>query len=255
MMERLKIHFPATAICVCLLGLALYGCKDGASSGSKLPTDGIFGDLPAIINDFGEQSIGLFEAVINTEDEKEMMELLGSKREAIDSTTKAALKVAFEKLGDKEFPTDVSAEVPLKVITPFKIVPEKSKDEGLFFSAEVENTGKIGVGKDMFRISHIYVMFIDKDGQPLCTLKDHSYIAEDALKISEIGSRAHITTKVKFTPWNAEWLSHAAKFLIVDYKSDFFKQANDTTKAAEWAYQKKTLELATELMKKVSKKK
>ena len=254
-MKRFISYLPAVMVVMCALGLELTSCKDGSSnSSSNLSSDGIFGEVPVVASNVGEQMDDLFKSLDKSENNEEILKIL-LKTKGLDSTANAAINAATEKLKDKEFPTEVASEVPLKIISPFKINFEKTKNQQLYIQAIVENTGKFGTGSGMFKLDHLRVMLIDKDGQPLFTLKDHYYITleKEIIKLTDIGSKAEFTSKLDVEPWNAEWLSKADKFLIVNSESDIFKQANDTTKSAERAYKNKMMDHAGMLFKKMQK--
>ena len=245
----------AVMVVMCALGLELTSCKNGSSnSSSNLSSDGMFGEVPVVASNVGEQMDDLFESLDKSENSEEILKIL-LKTKGMDSTANAAINAATEKLKDKEFPTEVASEVPLKVISPFKINFEKTKNQQLYIQAIVENTGKFGTSSGMFKLDHLRVMLIDKDGQPLFTLKDHYYntLEKEIIKLTDIGSKAEFASKLDVEPWNAEWLSKADKFLIVNSESDIFKQANDTTKSAERAYQNKMMDHAGMLFKKMQK--
>ena len=110
-MKKSLYYIAASFAAVGALVFTMSSCGESGSS-KKVSTDGIFGDIPAIVADFGDQSIGLIEKVAKSNDEKEMENLLTNKKEEIEKTANDALAAAIEKLKDKEFPIEVSSETP-----------------------------------------------------------------------------------------------------------------------------------------------
>jgi hypothetical protein len=224
-----------------------FSCCSG--DGGKVSNNGIFGELPAVADDYNQKCIDLLNNLQNSESKEEALKQLMIQSKQLDSMATVNFKAVIDTWADKTFPTEVAEGVPFKIISDFKYNPDRSKDDRLYFRAEIERTAKTGMGEGEYRLNHARVMFVDKDGNPLCTTNETLMytLEEDWKKSSEPGSKSEVFTDIVFSKWNAEWLSKAAKFYIADSETDFYKLAKDTTKNAEKAYKQYIKDLGQQL--------
>ena len=174
-----------------------------------------------------------------------------AKIKQIDSLSNAAIDEALAELKDKELPTEVAANVPLKVVTPFKLDAEKSDHDKLQLVAEVESTQDTwsSDNKDGFRFSHLRVLFAD-DSKGLCTVKKEKYSTDVDRKDAHLaGTKGLVTVNLQLTPWNATLLDKAQKIVITTVEDDTYKAVRDSTRSAEKAFDKKILEVVTKIAK------
>lgn len=242
MMKKILSVVAVLAAVVC------FACCSG--DGGKVSNNGIFGELPAVAVDYNQKCIDLLTNLQNSESKEEAFKQLLIQSKQLDSIGTANYNAITDTWADKTFPTEVAEGVPLKIISDFKFYPKRSKDDRLFFRAEVEYTAKTGMGDGEYRIGHAKVMFVDKDGNALCTADGTQIVTleEDWSKAGDIGSKSEVIADMVFSMWSAEWLSKAAKFYIADSETDFYKQANDTTKNAEKAFKQQIKDLGQQLV-------
>lgn len=253
-MKKSLCYIAASFAAVGALVFTMSSCGESGSS-TKVSKDGMFGEVPAIVADFGDQSIGLIEKVAKSNDEKEMENLLTNKKEEIEKTANDALVAAIEKLKDKEFPIEVSSETPIQITSPLKIDTEKSELENVWFTATAKNTGKLSLGYGNYLNNQdIRAILVDKEGAPICAILggDNIYKTRkaDGNTVNE-GTEADIRIKIKFTPANALLLSKAEKFVIVTIANDMWKPARDTTRSEEKAYTQRVTDAAKLMMEKM----
>lgn len=217
-------------------------------SGSNLPTDGIFGELPAAVGDYEEQMYDAFESALSSDFRKEWI----SKCKEIDSVAMDAVFVEAEKLKDKDFATEIDPGIPWKMITPFKLdiehskvlskvgeasiqkIPSSSTHICLSLVCEVENTEQ-NDPRPSFN-----VFFIDKNGVPFYPVRNTIYSTSP--KDVDPGSRGKCTIIVDITPWNVKLLSKANKILIKN-DSKLWRDLWEIRYSVEKAYEKRFEEI------------
>lgn len=227
--------------------IVCFSCCSGG--GGKVSNNGIFGELPAVADDYNQKCIDLLTNLQNSESKEEAGKQLIIQSRQLDSMATVNFKAVIDTWADKSFPTEVAEGVPIKILSEFKYNPERSKDDRLYFRAEIEYTAKMGMGEGEYRVDHARVMFVDKDGNPLCITNDTNMytLEEDWRKSGEPGAKSEVITDIVFSKWNAEWLSKAANFYIANSETDFYKMAKDTTKNAEKAYKQYIKDLGQQL--------
>lgn len=249
-----NLFSSAIMAAIVLSGAVLISCS-GSGSSSDVATDGMFGEMPALMADLGDQSVDLYKKLINSSSKEEMESLMTNKKEELEKTANEAINAAVEKMKDKEFPVEVSSNVPIKLTSPIKIDAENTKEETICFKATAENLETVNWGYgDHYNIESTMVVLVDKDGVPVGKVSEEKYRATEEVDGNEYkpGTKAEFRFKIKFTPWNALLLSKSEKFLIInsDADSEIKKQARDTIRSAEREYNNKMGELLKQLMEK-----
>lgn len=247
-MKKDNIFVILFTVIVCAMAFGLSSCN--GSHGTNLPTDGIFGELPSAA-DYEKQLVDALEsAVTSSGNGNEINRIWESKSKEIDSLINAGVMAEAQKLKDKDFPTEITQEIPWKIVVPFRLNLEKSENNTLYFIAEVENTDKNDV-------SGFGVILVDKNGAPLFAIKhDKYYDSEGYANSADMGAKGKFEARIDVTPWNAKLLSKADKFLITRswYPNDkLYEEAKDSTSSAEKAYKKKLDDIMMRKLEKVLK--
>ena len=229
-------------------GLVFNSCGGGGATDAS--GNGILGDVTKVAAEYGAQGMELFETLLAAENVEQVKDF-PTKIKHIDSLSNAAIDKALAELKDKELPTEVAANVPLKVVTPFKLDVDKSDHDKLQLVAEVESTQDTwsGDNKDGFRFSHLRVIFAD-DSKGICTVKKEKYSTEVDRKDAHLaGTKGQVTVNLEITPWNATLLDKAQKIVITTVEDDIYKEVRDSTRSVERAFDKKMVEVVTKIAK------
>lgn len=140
-------------VCACIAG-----CKD-----NSIPTDGQLGQLPGIVKKYGDELDALKAKLENSSDTKEMQAIV-EKGMAIKKKAEGEVKALADELVGKEIPGEVAQDVPVKILSPFKI-KDIRKDGTVQLECEVELTADCGYTPDgsVFNLSNIRVMAVGND--------------------------------------------------------------------------------------------
>lgn len=248
-MKKTMRKMTALVAMAAFTGLVFNSCSGGGSA-TDASGNGILGDVTKVAAEYGAQGVELFESLLAAENAEQVKDF-PAKIKQIDSLSNAAIDEALAELKDKELPTEVAANVPLKVVTPFKLDAEKSDHDKLQLVAEVESTQDTwsSDNKDGFRFSHLRVLFAD-DSKGLCTVKKEKYSTDVDRKDAHLaGTKGLVTVNLQLTPWNATLLDKAQKIVITTVEDDTYKAVRDSTRSAEKAFDKKILEVVTKIAK------
>lgn len=217
-----RMFAPASVVLVAMLSIA--GCKgDGSVS-----TNGIFGEMPAVAEDFGNQGVALLESAktLNTLDE---IKEFAHKAKALDSTANAAIDAALRKLEGLELPTVIDETCPVKITKPFMIDMEQSKEQKVVFVGEVENTEDINKSEKSKNPLYLEAALLDKDDNAICTSYRTKYdtSASNDEKYNK-GVKGNITITVEIDIWNAKLMAQVKKAKLTYVHSDAYKALTDT---------------------------
>lgn len=230
-----------------LTGAVLTSCSGGGASAPA--GDPIFSEMTKVVDEYGPKGMTLIEGLKDAKT-KDDVKAFQKEMASLDSATNAALDAALATMRDKEFPTEVAGDVPLKVVTPFKLNADESKNEKMELVAVVENTADTwnSDNPDGFRFSHLRVMFVDGNGKPVCAPDRERYEAKgEGDTKHKAGEKGEVTVKLKMELWNAPLLSQACKVVITAVEDDNYKVARDTTAAAGRAFMERMRELQSGL--------
>lgn len=226
-----RMFAPASVVLVAMLSIA--GCKgDGNGEASN---DGLFGEMPAIAIDYGNQAIAVLESAKDLTTIEDLKNFTNKIKE-LDSTANATVDAALRKLEGKEIPVVFDDNLPVKASKPFIFDMEQSKNEKVVFIGEIENTEEINQLESKFNQHYLSAVYLDKDGNPLCVGGRTTFKPGDYSKRFEKGAKGELKVSLKIEPWNAELLSKAQKVKFASVKDDNFKVVLDSTSNVEKRY-------------------
>ena len=249
-MKKTMRNFLAIVAMSTFTGLVFNSCSSGGGA-TDAGGDGVLGEVTKVAAEYGAQGMELIDGLLAAE-KAEQVKDFPAKMKRLDSLSNAALDKALLQLKDKELPTEVAAGVPLKVVTPFKLKADESKEDKLKLVAQVESTEDTwnSDNRDGYRFSHLRVMFVDADGNGVCTVKKERYTTDADSKVShQAGTKGEVTVNVDVTVWNAPLLDKAQKIVITSVEDDIYKEVRDSTRTIERAFDKKMIEMVTKIAK------
>lgn len=247
-MKKTMRKLTALVAMAAFTGLVFNSCSGGGAT--EASGNGVLGEVTKVAAEYGAQGMEMFETLLAAEHAEQVKDF-PAKIKRIDSLSNAAIDKALTELKDKELPTEVAANVPLKVVTPFKLDADKSDHDKLQLVAEVESTEDTwnSDNPDGFRFSHLRVMFAD-DSKGVCTVKKEKYTTDVDRKDAHLkGTKGQVTVNLELTPWNTILLDKAQKIVITAVEDDIYKEVRDSTRSAERAFDKKMLEVVTKIAK------
>ena len=249
----MKKNIAKMAMMAALITLCSYSfvsCSGG--SGGLGSSNGIFGDVTNIAEKHTQEGIEMVTRLAESGTQDEIMDLLKNKSKQMDSIADAEVAAAIAALGEKEFPVEVSAGVPIKTLSGMKIVHDKCEKTKMSIEVPIELTEDTGVNKD-YNTSATGLLLEDGDGNPLMALRESYFKSteEDAKKKYDKGAKGKVLGVIRFDAWNYQLLSKAAKFRIANVRSDEYKQLSDSTRSIEKAYQANNRELAQKLVERL----
>lgn len=246
-MKKIIAKMAMSVAVITLCSYSFVSCSGGSGS-----SGGIFGDVPGVAEKHTQEGIEMVTRLAESGTQDEIMDLLKNKSKQMDSIADAEVAAAIAALGDKEFPVEVSAGVPIKTLSGMKIVHDKCEKTKMSIEVPIELTEDTGVDKD-YNTSVTGLLLEDGDGNPLMSLRESYFKSteEDAKKKYDKGAKGKVLGVIRFDAWNYQLLSKAAKFRIANVRSDEYKQLSDSTRSIEKTYQANNRELAQKLVERL----
>ena len=248
-MKKTMRNFLALVAMAAFTGLVFNSCSGGGATDAS--GDGVLGEVTKVAAEYGAQAMEMIEGLIAAENVEQVKDF-PTKFKQLDSLRIADLGKALLQLKDKELPTEVAAGVPLKVVTPFKLNADESKEDKLKLVAQVESTEDTwnSDNRDGYRFSHLRVMFVDGEGKGVCTVKKERYSTDADRDVShQAGTKGEVAVNLEVTAWNAPLLDKAQKIVITSVEDDIYKEVRDSTRSVERAFDKKMIEMVTKIAK------
>ena len=214
-------------VCACIAG-----CKD-----NSIPADGQLGQLPGIVKKYGDELDALKAKLENSSDTKEMQAIV-EKGMAIKKKAEGEVKALADELVGKEIPGEVAQDVPVKILSPFKI-KDIRKDGTVQLECEVELTADCGYTPDgsVFNLSNIRVMAVGKDETDAYVHNGGGFRAEKYADVYPKGSKGTVSTFLAVEGWNVEMMGRLSRLVIVDKTGDTFKSVKEANRTAKNDYE------------------
>lgn len=226
-----KHHYLIVASVTCAL---MAGCKKGGPSVS-----GPLGELPQIVKEYDgklEDTRRKLEKATDTD----KMQALFAKGSAVKEEMTAQIKSRKEKLIGKDIAGEISGDVPLKIVVPFRIknVTDKGNIE---VTAEVEltETGTYLSDNSAFCLSDIRVIAVGGNENETYVHGGGAF-RTDGLPYADKyvrGTKGFVTMFLRIEPWNADMMGSLSKLVIANKKSDRYGKAKEYTKKAKEEYE------------------
>ncbi|MFA4046825.1 hypothetical protein HPS54_11125 [Prevotella sp. PCHR] len=228
-----KHYYLMTAAVACVF---MTGCKDGGPSAS-----GPLGELPRIVKEHEGKLEEARHELAKVKDAAEMQALF-VKGSAIQEEMKAQIKSRKEELIGKDIEGEVTGDVPVKIVSPFKIksITDKGNIE-VVAEVELTDTGTYLRDNSAFDLSNIRVIAIGGNENEVY-VHNGSGFRTDGLPYSDKyaqGTKGFVTTYLHIEPWNADMMGGLSKLVIVNKNSDRYRAARETGKKAKEEYESK----------------
>lgn len=226
-----KHHYLIAAAVACALTA---GCRKGGP-----PVSGPLGELPKIVKEYDgklEDTRRKLEKAADTD----KMQALFAKGNAVKEEMTAQIKSRKEKLIGKDIAGEVSGDVPLKIVVPFRIknVTDKGNVE---VTAEVEltETGTYLSDNSAFCLSDIGVIAVGGD-ESEAYVHGGGAFRTDGLPYADKyarGTKGFVTMFLRIEPWNADMMGSLSRLVIANRKSDRYGKAKEQTKKSKEEYE------------------
>jgi len=225
---------------IALVAGVFSACEGGSGAGSNIPTDGPFGEIPSVaakylpeINQLQEQRWKSSSA--------ENREEIAKKEDALKAKWDEAIK-AVPSVEGNEITLEVSEGIDIRPEGNLKITKVTISDDDVSVKAESSLVLTANIPCTNFN-DYRYVAF-DRDGNALSVTCGNVFMGKDsdidwkanAYKEGAKSNTMFYTSSPKGNIWKnpAGW-AKLAKVVIMDQKTDAFKQAEEQVKAAEEA--------------------
>ena len=231
---------------IALVAGVFSACGGGSGAGSNVPTDGVLGEVPAVAAKYLPEINELQEKRWHSSSE-ENREEIAKKEDALKAEWNEAIK-AVPSLEGVEIPLEAAEGLPVRPEGNLKIMLVTIKDDDV--SIKAESTVVITAEPPCPATGYYRLVAFDSDGKPLIlnggsacsgiSDKDTNWKGVDAsYKEGAKGKTMFVTSTSKGTIWkNPEGWAKLAKVVIMDAKSDAYKQLEEQVKAAEAAAKK-----------------
>ena len=205
---------------------------------NELPTDGVFGDVPAQVLDFNAKKAEFAKNVKEGSGSMEDLKKLFADFKDLNKAFEVQMDQATETYKGKEIPTEVDKNVFIKFDKPFSI--EKVDHNGticIVAEGELTAEGSSVKGKG--------VIDYGKLGIVLQNAESENFYAYHLFQMGIEGERNNDLypkgTKIKYgayirvKPWNVENMANAKSLIVTSTDRDLFTQAQKADKDAEKA--------------------
>ncbi len=225
---------------IALVAGVFSACGGGSGAGSNVPTDGPFGEIPSVaakylpeINQLQEQRWKSSSA--------ENREEIAKKEDALKAKWDEAIK-AVPSVEGNEIPLEVSEGIDIRPEGNFKITKVTISDDDVSVKAESSLVLTASIPFTNFN-DYCYVA-LDSDGNVLSVNCGNVFMGKDSdadwkAKAYKEGAKSNTmfyTSSSKGNIWkNPEGWAKLAKVVIMDKKTDAYKQAEEQVKAAKEA--------------------
>lgn len=209
----------------------LVSCGD-----SKLPSDGVFGEIPNMVLDYHSQKSALTDNV--KANNAEELKTLFTKYKEMNKAFEEQMEQATEKYKGKEIPTEVDKNVFIKFDKPFTI--EKIDDNGIvtiFGEGELTAEGSPIPGKGVINYDKLAIVLQNSESEGFYTynLFKRGIEGERKNDMYPKGTKIKFGAYIKMRPWNIENMANAKSIIVTDSSRDIYTNAKNFDKDAEKA--------------------
>ncbi len=216
----------AIFVCTCIAG-----CK-----GDSIPASGHLGKLPGVVKKYCDELNTLEAKLAKSGDTKEMQAIV-EKGTAVKKEAEEQVETLESELVEKEIPGEVAQDVPMKIVSPFKIKGIR-KDGTVMLEGEVELTEDCAYAPEgaIFNLSNVRVMAIGDDENDAYAHIGGGFKSDKYADLYPKGTKGVVSTYLAVEGWNAEMMGRLSKLIIANKTGDIFKKVREDNKKAERDY-------------------
>lgn len=203
---------------------------------TKLPNDGVFGEIPNMVLDYHSQKTELTDNV--KAKDAEDLKVLFAKYKEMNKAFEEQMEQATEKYQGKEIPTEVDKNVFIKFDKPFTI--KKIDDNGIVTivgEGELTAEGSSIPGKGIIDYGRLAIVLQNSESEGFYTYNLFQMGIEGERKndVYPKGTKIKYGAYIKMRPWNIENMANAKSLIVTDRNRDIYTNANKVDKDAEKA--------------------
>ncbi|MBQ7419919.1 MAG: hypothetical protein IJV17_04160 [Prevotella sp.] len=219
---------------IALVAGVFSACGGGSGAGSNIPTDGILGEVPQVVAKYVPELEKIREVIFSNASGEEK-DKARAEFDALDKEWKEKVNAALNNIGDKEIPIEAAEGVNIRPDANLKLVKGR-KLGGLEVTVNFETEASL---TDFVKIEDFKYEMVayDAEGNPLGVKRGVIQLDPDAIKDMFKINGYNKDSKMTITFWaghieeNPEGWAKLAKVVIMDERSDAYKQAEEQVKA------------------------